>query len=98
MSYYVVMIQFGTGQEAIVDPTDTWADIIERVETAIGDDTPVVFVHQIQNGTVTDRTQEAFEQVRIRLADAGELLNTKQFEFIENTFGFRVANTFGRAA
>lgn len=97
-SYFVLLLDFNGSHEAIVHPTDTWADIVDAVDIAIGDETPVVFVHHITGSTVTDRTQEAYEQVRVRLADNGEPLTTKQFQFIENNFGFRVANTFGRAA
>ena len=60
--YFIVMIDYGKpGREAIVDPQDNWSDVIDRVREAQSDGFTVSFVHHVHDGTVEDRSEEAFE-------------------------------------
>lgn len=56
-SYYIVMRDFGSvGQEAIVDPNQTRADIVSCI--ASGEYDNVVFIHHVKAGIAFDVTDD----------------------------------------
>jgi hypothetical protein len=73
--YYVVMVKFNTGYEAVVDPNENRDQVIRRLARGdFGDLGDIVFIHYItRNGTacvnVTDEILPEAESLR------GELLS-----------------------
>lgn len=64
MSYFIVMRDFGKiGREAVVDPEMTYRGAVEAAATAIGDKTPVLFVHHVHDGVCEDITQQVFDEI-----------------------------------
>lgn len=61
MQYYVIMINFRTGLEAIVHPEDTRRDTIDRVREALGGGKEIAFVHFVHDRAYEDVTAELIE-------------------------------------
>lgn len=57
-SYFVIMLNFRTGLEAIVHPEDTRRATIDRVREALGDGNEIAFIHYVHDGVVEDVTAE----------------------------------------
>jgi len=56
-SYFVVMIDYGKrGLEAIVDPEITRRGVVARIST--GEYNNIAFIHHVENGHVSDCTDE----------------------------------------
>lgn len=97
--YFVVMVDFGKiGREARVDPQDNWNDVIGKVSEAADDGYRVMFVHHVHDGSVEDRSEEAFRAIMTDLANAGSPLSPNQYEFIELHVSMQAAQSFRRAA
>ena len=93
--YFVVMIDYGRpGREAVVDMNFDWNDAIDRVHEAAGDGHKVLFVHHIHDGTVEDRSEEAFQRVMADLADNIDPLSANQRGFIEEHISIWSAASF----
>lgn len=97
--YFVVMIDFGKiGREAIVNPNDNWSGALDSVREAMNDGHRVLFVHHIHDGSVEDRSEEAFRAVITDLANAGAPLSANQYEFVELHVSMQAAQSFRRIA
>ena len=63
-SYYVVMCDYGArGREAIVDPEITRREVVDRI--ASGEYRHVNFIHHVEDGLVSDVTDELFEEAEL---------------------------------
>jgi len=97
--YFVVMIDIAKiGREAVVDPQNNWNDVLEKVAQAASDGDRVLFVHQVHDGSVEDRSEEAFRAVMTQFANQGEPLSINQYEFVELHVSMQAAQSFQREA
>ena len=55
MQYFVVMIDYGRGREAVVDPEITRREVISRVSS--GEYQNILFIHEIAENSVDDVTE-----------------------------------------
>ena len=70
-SYYVVMREFRTGREAIVDPEITRREVVSRIVS--GEYSNVVFIHHVETGNfVVDVTEEIMAEARPLMLVAAE--------------------------
>lgn len=96
--YFVTMISYRSGAEAVVNPNFLWSEVLDIVNEAAGDGNPICFVHHIKDGKVTDRTQEALDLTLNRITDYGDPITNNQRDWIEHHHGLEVARHFRRAA
>ena len=97
--YFVVMLDYRhLGREAIVNPNHDWNDTLGLVEDAAADGQIVHFVHEMRDGVVRDRSEEAYQAICTRLANENEPLTDAQFGWVEKHISMQAAASFRRVA
>lgn len=98
LSYFVLMLAYPSWDEAIVNPSHDWSDILDQIEDAASEGQQVAFVHHVRDGRAIDRTEDACWAVCHRLGENAEPLTDAQWKWIELHCGMKAASAFGRVA
>ena len=67
-SYFVVMINYSTGRQSIVDPEITRREVLSRILSGEYPADRISFIHFIGAGEVMDLTSELLDEARNELA------------------------------
>ena len=68
-SYFVVMIEYPRGREAIVDPEVTRREVVSRIRSREYDPERICFIHYIACGEVDDVTADVIAEAELANAN-----------------------------